>query len=90
MSYHVKLYFHQNFKSFIFKVLTIFTLKVECIPTRGRENCVLLMVTSNVTAVKCGPFCILVDKIGQGTELGGSFAYVSYLTNLGLMRYKEV
>lgn len=50
----------------------------------------LLMVTSNVIAVKCGPFCILVDKTGQGTELGGSFAYVGYLTNLGLMRFKEV
>lgn len=70
--------------------LSNFSLNVECIPTRRRECYVLLMVTSNVIAVKCGPFCILVDKTGQGTELGGSFAYVGYLTNLGLMRFKEV
>ena len=81
LSYHVKIYFCCNFKSFIFKGLpwpvrglSNFSLKVECILISRREQCMLLTVTSNVTAVKRGPFCILVDKIGEGTELGGDLA----------------
>lgn len=44
----------------------------------------LLTVPSNVTAVRRGPVCILMDRIGQRTELEGDFA------NLGLTRYNEV
>lgn len=51
----------------------------------------LLTVTSNVTAVGCGPVCILMDRIGRGTELEGNFIRVGHhLTNLGLRRCNEV
>lgn len=50
----------------------------------------LFTVTSSATAVKWGPFCILVDTRGQGSELGGNLAYMGYLTNLGLTRCNEV
>ena len=92
LSYHVKMYFCCNFKSFIFKVLawsvrglSSCSLKVVCILISRREQCMLLAITSNISAISCGPFCVLVDKIGQGTELTGNFGKVGHSTNLGLM-----
>lgn len=50
----------------------------------------LLAIISNVSAINYGPFCVLVGKIGQGTELTGSFGKVGHSTNLGLMTCNEV
>lgn len=97
LSYRVKMYFSCNFKSFIFKALawsvrglSSFSLKVVCILIRRKEQCMLLAITSNVSAINCGPFCVLVGKIGQGTELTGNFEKVGHSTNLGLMTCNEV
>lgn len=50
----------------------------------------LLAITSNVSAINCGPFCVLVGKIGQGTELIDNFEKVGHSTNLGLMTRNDV
>lgn len=82
-SYHVKIYFCCNFKSFIFKVLawpirglSNFSLEVECVLPSRRESYMLFTVTSSVPAIKYGPFCILVDTRSQGTKLGGNLRYM--------------
>lgn len=97
LSYHVKMYFCCNFESFIFKALACsvrglssFSLKVICILISRREQCMLLAIISKVSAINCGPFCVLVGKIGQGTELTGNFGKVGHSTNLGLMTCNEV
>lgn len=96
-SYHVRIYFCWNFKSFIFKVLawpirglSNLSWEVKCVLTSRREYCMLFTVTSSVSAVNCGPFCILVGTRGLQTELRGNLANVDRVTNLSLTRWRKV
>lgn len=50
----------------------------------------LFTVTSSVSAVNCGRFCILVGTRGLETELRGNLANVDHVTNLSLTRRRKV